>query len=87
MSNIRAEFEAWLTGNQGVDEELLERHAIGYYLNETVADSWTAYQAGRLAGQKDMRERAAKVCVDDESGRDSNGYWAELIRELPVEES
>ncbi len=40
-----------------------------------------AFAAGRLAGQKDMRERAAKVA---ESGK--NEYIALYIRDLPTEE-
>ena len=27
------------------------------------------------------REACAKVCAEDESGRDSGGYYAEIIRE------
>lgn len=30
-------------------------------------------------------ERAAKVCEDDESGRDSGGYFADAIRKLKEE--
>ena len=33
------------------------------------------------AAVKQEREACAKVCAEDESGRDSGGYYAEIIRE------
>ncbi len=81
--DIRAEFEAWLQTLPDFYAAMLWRvnkddPSSQYVYSE---NDWIAYQAGRLAGQKDMRERAAKVA---ESGK--NEYIALYIRDLPTEE-
>lgn len=45
--------------------------------NQTTYESLrVAFEAGQIAA----REACAKVCEEDESGRDGGGYFAELIR-------
>ena len=51
MTTTREEFEAWVKG-RGMD---VKRHPI----SDT---AWEAWQAAHLAGQRAMRERAAKLC-------------------------
>ena len=77
--DIRQEFEAFAGTRLRLNKD-----RTGNYINEESVIAWEAYQAGRRAGAEDMRERAAKVCVNDESGRDSGGYFSDAIRALPI---
>jgi len=47
-----------------------------------VIDYYTADQMREYAkaAVKAERDACARVCADDESGRDSGGYYAEIIR-------
>ena len=95
--DIREEFEAYIAKKYPGYPSQLWREGDEYvYTNE----AWQAYQAGRRAGQEDMRERAAKACLigvkqrhhydgpkkDEFDVRDNEvENCVEIIRQLPVE--
>ncbi len=83
--DIRAEFEAYMRKIFAAAPEqaeiYLERQPAGHYTNTWTQGAWAGYQAGRLAGQKDMRDRAALESL----AFGGNPSVVRAIRALPVE--
>src|SRR5208282_837386 len=59
----REEFEAWaITQPEGEPDEC-KRDDIGHYKYSDVAYGWKAWNAAFAAGEKSMRERAARITI------------------------
>ena len=59
-------------------EEWFEAHGIPRYMNCLIRDA----ALSSLTSRDEGIEAAAKAIDADESGRDSSGYFAELVRAL-----